>query len=80
MNALADCVKLIYNKLGLFKPEGLTMIIDCYYHIFYHLHRLYNNICKQTCQILSSFFNLALYLRVFVSFVALLELLSYVPS
>ena len=77
MNALADCVKLIYNKLGLFKPEGLTMIIDCYYHFFYHLRRLYNNICKQ---ILSYLFNLALYLRVFISFIALLEVLSYVPS
>ena len=88
MNALADCVQLIHNKLGLLKPERLTMIIDCYYHflffiflfIFYHLRCLYNNIYKQTCQILSYLFNLTIYLPVFVSFVVLLEVFSYVPS
>ena len=37
VNSLADCVELIYNKLGLFKPERLTMIIDCYYLFFFFL-------------------------------------------
>ena len=74
MNALPDCAERIYNKLGLFKLERLPMIIDCYYHIFfYHLRCLYNNISKQTCQILSYLLDLTIYLPVFVSFVELLE-------
>ena len=40
----ADCVELIYDKLCLFKAESLTMIIDCYYHFFYHLRCLCDNI------------------------------------
>ena len=104
MNALADCAELIYNKLGLFKPERLTIIIDCYNHYlfiykftclpiylftylfiylfiyFCHLRCLYNNIYKQTCQILNYLFNLNIFLPVFVSFVVLLEEFSYVPS
>ena len=87
MNSLADCAELIYNKFGLFKLERLTMIIDYYYHFFFffnfffnHLRCLYNNISKQTYQILSYLFNLTIYLPVFVSFVVLLEVFLYVPS
>ena len=62
------------------------MIIGWFYHFFflfyffYHLPCLYNNIYKETCQILSYLFNLTIYLPVFVSFVVLLEVFSYVPS
>ena len=86
MNALGDCAELLYNKLDLFKLESLTMIIDCYYHFFFffflfnHLRCLYNNISKQTYQILSYLFNLTIYLPAFVSFVVLLEVFLYVPS
>ena len=37
-----ECIELTYNKLGFFKAERLTMIIDCYYH-FYHSRCLYDN-------------------------------------
>ena len=48
LNVLADCVELnCVNKLGLFKAVRLTMIIDCYYHFFYHLRCCsYDNIYK----------------------------------
>ena len=57
------------------------MIIDYYYHFFFnHLLCLYHNIYKQTCQTFTYVFNLTIYLSVFVSFVVLLEVFSYVPS
>ena len=53
MNALADCVELIYNKLGLFKLERLTIIIDCYYHYLF--------IYKFTCLFIYLFTYLFIY-------------------
>ena len=47
---------------------------------FYYLRCLYNNLYKQTCQILRYLFNLTIYLPVFISFVVLLEVFLYVPS